>query len=112
LVGALFASVNTRSGGFDTVGIGNMRDATLVVMCVLMFIGGAPASTAGGIKTTTFAAIIAALRAELRGGEPELGGRALAPEVLRKAIAVLVMMSGLLLVFIILLTLTEELPFL
>ncbi|HEY8376099.1 MAG TPA: potassium transporter TrkG [Nannocystis sp.] len=107
-----FASVMTRSGGLNTVDIGAMRDATLLVMCVLMFIGGSPASVAGGIKTTTFATVIAALRAELRGREPELAGRALAPEVLRKAIAVLVMMSGLLLVIVLLLTLTEDLPFL
>nr|WP_276599673.1 potassium transporter TrkG [Nannocystis sp. SCPEA4] len=109
---ALFISANTRSGGLDTVGVGGMRDATLLVLCVLMFIGGAPASTAGGIKTTTFATVVAALRAELRGREPELGGRALAPEVLRKATAVLVMMGGLLMAFVLLLSLTEDLPFL
>ncbi|MDC0723257.1 TrkH family potassium uptake protein [Nannocystis bainbridge] len=109
---ALFISANTRSGGLDTVGVGAMRDATLLVLCVLMFIGGAPASTAGGIKTTTFATVVATLRAELRGREPELGGRALSPEVVRKATAVLVMMSGLLMAFILLLSLTEDLPFL
>nr|WP_276603139.1 potassium transporter TrkG [Nannocystis pusilla] len=109
---ALFISANTRSGGLDTVGVGGMRDATLLVLCVLMFIGGAPASTAGGIKTTTFATVVATLRAELRGREPELGGRALAPEVVRKATAVLVMMSGLLMAFVLLLSLTEDLPFL
>lgn len=112
LLAALFASVNTRTAGFNTVDIAVMRDATLLVMCVLMFIGGSPASTAGGIKTTTFAAVVAALRAELRGRDPELSGRALVPEVLRKAIAVLVMMLGVLLVITLLLTLTESQPFL
>jgi trk system potassium uptake protein TrkH len=112
VMAALFASVNTRSGGLNTVDIGAMRDATLLISCVLMFIGGSPMSTAGGIKTTTFATVVAALRAALRGREPELSGRALVPEVLRKAIAVLVMMTGLLLVFTLLLTLTEDQPFL
>jgi trk system potassium uptake protein TrkH len=112
VMAALFASVNTRSGGLNTVDIGAMRDATLLVSCVLMFIGGSPMSTAGGIKITTFATVVAALRAELRGREPELSGRALVPEVLRKAIAVILMMSGLLLVFTLLLTLTEDQPFL
>jgi len=109
---ALFASVNARTAGFNTVDLGAMRDASLLILCVLMFIGGSPASTAGGIKTTTFAAVIAALRAELRGRDPELAGRALLPEVLRKAIAVLVMMIGTLLVITLLLTLTESQPFL
>lgn len=112
VMAALFASVNTRSGGLNTVDIGAMRDATLLISCVLMFIGGSPMSTAGGIKTTTFATVVAALRAELRGREPELSGRALLPEVLRKAIAVILMMTGLLLVFTLLLTLTENQPFL
>jgi trk system potassium uptake protein TrkH len=111
LLAALFASVNTRTAGFNTVDIAAMRDATLLVTCVLMFIGGAPMSTAGGIKTTTFAAVVAALRGELRGREPELGGRAVPPEVLRKAIAVVMMMGGLALLITLLLTLTEEQPF-
>ncbi|MBL9101121.1 MAG: TrkH family potassium uptake protein [Myxococcales bacterium] len=108
---ALFASVNTRSAGFNTVDIGAMRDASLLLMCVLMFIGGSPMSTAGGVKTTTLAAVVATLRGELRGREPELADRALTPGALRKAIAVLVMMSGILLAVVVLLTLTEDQPF-
>jgi trk system potassium uptake protein TrkH len=108
---ALFASVNTRSGGWNTVDVAAMRDATLIVMCVLMFIGGSPASVAGGIKTTTAAVVFATLRGELRGHEPELGGRAIAPEALRKAIAVTVMSAGIILTVILLLTLTEDQPF-
>ncbi len=111
LLTALFASVNTRSGGLAVVDIGLMKDATLLLMCALMFIGGSPASTAGGIKTTTAAVVFATLRGELRGREPELGGRAIAPEALRKAIAVSAMSIGIVLVLILLLTLTEDQPF-
>lgn len=111
LLAALFASVNTRTAGFNSVDIAAMRDATLLVTCVWMFIGGAPTSTAGGIKVTTFAAVVAALRGELRDREPALGGRAVPPEVLRKAIAVVMMMAGLALVVTLLLTLTEDQPF-
>lgn len=67
---ALFASVNARTAGFNTVDLGAMRDASLLILCVLMFIGGSPASTAGGIKTTTFAAVIAALRAGATPSSP------------------------------------------
>ena len=108
---ALFASVNTRSSGFNTVDLAVMRDATLMVMCILMFIGGSPASTAGGIKTTTAAVVFATQRGELRGREPELGGRAVAPEALRKAIAVTAMSLAIVLTVILLLTLTEDKPF-
>ena len=112
LFAALFAAINTRTSGFNTVDLGAMKDATLLIMCVLMFIGGSPASTAGGIKTTTAAVLFATLRGELRGREPELGGRAIAPEALRKAVAVAAMSLGIVLTVVLLLTLTEDQPFL
>lgn len=111
VLAALFASVNTRTSGFNTVDLVVMKDATLMIMCVLMFIGGSPASTAGGIKTTTAAVVFATLRAELRGREPELGGRAIAPDALRKAIAVSAMSLAIVLTVILLLTLTEDQKF-
>ncbi len=111
VLAALFASVNTRTSGFNTVDIGAMRDATLLIMCVLMFIGGSPTSTAGGIKTTTAAVIAAALRAELRARDPELLGRALPAELLRKATAVAALSLVIVLVVVLALTLTEDLPF-
>jgi trk system potassium uptake protein TrkH len=111
VLGALFASVNARTAGFNTVDLGAMRDATLLLLCALMFIGGSPASTAGGIKTTTAAVVMATLRGELRGREPELGGRAIAAEVLRKAIAVSALSLLIVLTVVLLLTLTEDQPF-
>ena len=111
VLAALFASVNTRTSGFNTVDLVVMKDATLMIMCVLMFIGGSPASTAGGIKTTTAAVVFATLRAELRGREPELAGRAIAPDALRKAIAVSAMSLAVVLTIILLLTLTEDQKF-
>ncbi|EHQ87927.1 TrkH family potassium uptake protein [Desulfosporosinus youngiae] len=57
VMAAFFQSV-TRTCGFNTVDIASMRDTTLLTMMVLMFIGASPASTGGGIKTTTFLAIV------------------------------------------------------
>ncbi|HEY0134136.1 MAG TPA: potassium transporter TrkG, partial [Nannocystis sp.] len=111
VLAALFASVNTRTSGFNTVDLVVLKDSTLMIMCVLMFIGGSPASTAGGIKTTTAAVVFATLRAELRGREPELGGRAIAADALRKAIAVSAMSLAVVLTVILLLTLTEDQKF-
>lgn len=52
---AFFHSVSARSGGFNTIDLAGLTPAALFVLLVLMWIGGAPASTAGGVKTTTVA---------------------------------------------------------
>lgn len=52
---ALFQSVTARTAGFNTIDFGLLTNSTLVMTILLMFVGGSPGSTAGGIKTTTFA---------------------------------------------------------
>ncbi|UXR78026.1 MULTISPECIES: potassium transporter TrkG [unclassified Staphylococcus] len=54
---AIFQSVTTRTAGFNSVDIGNISTPTSLLFMMLMFIGGAPLSTAGGIKVTTFALV-------------------------------------------------------
>lgn len=111
MLAALFHSINTRTSGFNTVDVAAFGPTTLLWTCVLMFIGGSPGSTAGGIKTTTVATILATLRGELRGREPQLGHRAIAPEVFRRATAVAAISSGIVLVSVTALTLSEDQPF-
>ena len=67
ITAALFQSVTARTAGFNTVDIGLLPQASLLLLIILMFIGGSPASCAGGIKTTAFAISLAELRARLRG---------------------------------------------
>jgi len=84
-----FHSVQTRTAGFNSVDIGLMRDETWVGMDVLMFIGGGPAGTAGGIKVTTFAVLFFIMLAELRGeGAVNVFGKRLSRAVHRQAITV------------------------
>ena len=64
---ALFQSVTARTAGFNTVTIGYLPLGSLMVLTILMFIGGSPASCAGGIKTTAFAISWAEVRARIRG---------------------------------------------
>lgn len=64
---SLFQSVTCRTAGFNTVDIGALRDSTLSVMMLLMFIGGSPGSIAGGIKTTTFAVISGMVVSKFKG---------------------------------------------
>ncbi|MGV3505264.1 MAG: TrkH family potassium uptake protein [Adhaeribacter sp.] len=58
LVAALFGSVTPRTAGFNTVNMAQLTVPTILIYLLLMWIGGSPASTAGGIKTTTFAVAI------------------------------------------------------
>lgn len=64
---AFFLSAMTRSGGFSVVEIGDLNGSSLIVGCMLMFVGGGSASTAGGIKVTTLAVLALAVWSEAKG---------------------------------------------
>ncbi|MBE6678150.1 MAG: potassium transporter KtrB [Ruminococcaceae bacterium] len=86
---SLFQSVTTRTAGFFTVAQENLRVPTATLCLVLMFIGGSPVGTAGGVKTVTFAVLIMTAVASLRGKDGiELFGRRLKPQAVNKAVAV------------------------
>jgi potassium uptake TrkH family protein len=99
VINAFFHSSMSRTAGFNAVDVGEMEHATLLGTCVLMFIGGGSAGTAGGIKVTTFAVLGAAILAEVRG-EPSSGifRRKLAPHVLRQALTVALLGVGLVMI--------------
>ncbi len=109
---ALFSSVTTRTAGFNTLDFGAFGAPALLATMGLMFIGGSPSSTAGGIKTTAAATLFATFVGEMRGHEPRLSGRRLAPETVRRASAVATLGLIALGVVVFALTLTEDLPFL
>jgi len=83
---ALFQSVTARTAGFNTVDIGALPLASLMLIVLLMFVGGSPGSCAGGIKTTTFTLWLAKLWGFLEGGKwPRLFGRHIPGEIGRRA---------------------------
>ncbi|WP_263118878.1 potassium transporter TrkG [Cellulomonas sp. RIT-PI-Y] len=89
LLASLFAGVMPRSGGFATVDVSQMHESTWLLHDALMFVGGGSASTAGGIKVTTLAVMLLAIRAEARGDrDVEAYGRRIPREALQVAIAV------------------------
>ena len=89
LLAGFFHSVQTRTAGFNSVDIGLMRDETWLGMDILMFIGGGPAGTSGGIKVTTFAVLFFIMVTELRGeGAVNIFGKRLSRAVHRQAITV------------------------
>ncbi|MFH8371454.1 TrkH family potassium uptake protein [Streptomyces sp. NPDC018031] len=110
LLNGFFTSAMTRTAGFNTIDTGALEPATLLFTCMLMFIGGSSAGTAGGIKITTFAVLAAAIVAEVRGERQSvIMGRRLAPHVLRQALTVALLGVGLVIGgTMVLLTLTDE----
>jgi trk system potassium uptake protein TrkH len=67
VLASILQSVTCRTAGFNSVDIGSLRQTTLLVMIVLMFIGGSPGSIAGGVKTTTFGVMVSMIIAKFRG---------------------------------------------
>lgn len=89
LMAGFFQAVMPRTAGFNSVDIAAMNTGTLLGSDVLMFIGGGSGSTAGGIKITTFAVLVAVIMSEVRGDEHPVGfSRRLPPEAQRQALTV------------------------
>lgn len=87
---AFFQSVTTRTAGFASVPQQDLTNASSVVSLMLMFIGGSPVGTAGGVKTVTFVVVIfAALSAIKNEDEVSLFSRRIAKQSISKAVAVL-----------------------
>ncbi|MRK02419.1 TrkH family potassium uptake protein [Aeromicrobium sp. S22] len=89
LVTGIEGGIMPRSGGLNSFDWGAVRPETLNMGTILMFIGGGSASTAGGIKITTFLLLAYVIWAELRG-DPEItvGARSIGPRVARTAITI------------------------
>lgn len=89
LLFSLFQSVTTRTAGFATVPQENLNETTAFICMLLMFIGGSPAGTAGGIKTVTAAVLICSAYSTIKGrNRVNLFSRSIAPEAVSKALAV------------------------
>jgi trk system potassium uptake protein TrkH len=89
VMASYFHAVTPRTSGFDTIDIGTVSGPGLMLLMFLMFVGGSPGSTAGGIKTTTLATLMTSLAAFCRGREEvECFGRTIAKEVIDKALVV------------------------
>ena len=86
---SVFQSVTTRTAGFATLPQENITNASATVCLLLMFIGGSPVGTAGGIKTVTFAVLIMSALCSIRNKEDtELFGRQITKQAISKAVAV------------------------
>lgn len=92
ILSSLFQSVTLRTAGFNTVDISALGDGTCAVMIVFMLIGGAPGSTAGGMKVTTFAILLfSMLSVFFKKKEVRIGNRSITEENVKTAAAVFMM---------------------
>ena len=91
ILASLFQVVSPRTAGYNTIELSQMYDSTKFLTIILMFIGGAPASTAGGLKITTFAIIIISVYCLFKQrSEIEVFGRTIPFKNLNKALVSLV----------------------
>jgi trk system potassium uptake protein len=111
VLNAFFCSVSPRTAGFSTIDIGQMTTVSLFFTLVLMFIGGASASTAGGIKVNTFGVLIATIISLFRGrSHVNAFGREFLNQQIFRAMALLVLSLALVAFVVLLLSVTENLP--
>jgi trk system potassium uptake protein TrkH len=113
VLAAFFQAVTPRTSGFNTLHVASLTEPTLALLIVLMFIGGSPGGTAGGIKTTTFVAPLAVIWSSIRGTpEPVLFGRRLPGAVVNKAVTLALLAVAFIMTMTIALALSEGVPFL
>jgi trk system potassium uptake protein TrkH len=109
VLGALFQSITARTAGFNTVDISSLSTSSRLVLMMLMFVGGSPGSTAGGIKTVTLAVIIITAVAALRKRwEVEMFKRSIRIVVVGRAITVTLLFVAVLFGAILVLSITEN----
>ena len=113
LWGAFFQGVTPRTAGFNTLDYSVMENPTLIFTMLLMFIGGSPGSTAGGIKTATFFVLAASAWSMVRGyGELTIFGRRVSTQTAMKADTVVLLSSGIVIAALFFLSITESIELL
>lgn len=109
ITASMFQAVVPRTAGFNSIDIGGLTKATSFLMIILMFIGGSPGSTAGGIKTTTFGVIILTIYSILKGkSDVDVFRKRIPYELIFRALAVLGISLFLVVFVTMILTLTES----
>lgn len=113
LLGSYFQSVTPRTAGYNTIDMSSLQDATIFFMVILMFIGASPASTGGGVKTSTITILMAAIWALVTGKhDAELFKRRIPKDTIYKAFSVFFLAATLVIIVTMMMSITESAPFL
>jgi trk system potassium uptake protein TrkH len=106
---SLFMSVTPRTAGYNTIPLDQMTMPSKLVTIILMFIGASPGSTGGGIKTTTYALLIMAIIAVVRGrSDTELMGKRIPNDIVLRALSIAAISLTLVIVDVFVLSITEH----
>ena len=90
ILSSFFQSVTPRTAGFNTVDIGSLTNATILLMLVLMFIGASPGSTGGGVKTTSAALLVMLMWNRLKGNlDLNIFNRTIPREIVSRSISII-----------------------
>lgn len=108
---SVFQSVTARTAGYNTIDMASLREGTLLILIILMYIGASPSSMGGGIKTTTLAVIICSIASTVFGHkEVHVFGRQIPQNAKGKAFTIASVSLLLILVVTILLSFIEQVP--
>jgi trk system potassium uptake protein TrkH len=111
-LGAMFLSVTPRTAGFNTVATGALKQSSLFIIIILMFIGASPGSTGGGIKTTTFGVMLVTLKNMITGKEDmEVYNRRFEKKIVYEAFTITMLAAGLVILVTTLLLVIEDFQF-
>lgn len=109
---ALFQSVTTRTAGYNTINQGAMTNGSKFFTTILMFIGGSPGSTAGGIKTVTFGILLLSVIAVIRGStDVNVFTHRIALALVLRSVTVLLIGAAIVMAGTMILCVCEEAPF-
>lgn len=114
ILSSIFASVSPRTAGFNSIPLDKMTTAGIFLTIILMFIGGSPGSTAGGLKTTTAVLLFMTVVSVVRGREEtEIFQKRIDKELVYKAFAISVISMALVITVTMILSITEkpDIPF-
>ena len=112
VLASYFQSVTLRTAGFASVDMASLNNATKFLMSAIMFIGGSPAGTAGGIKTVTFAIIVLYIRA-LRKGENQVHcmNKTISEPIVKRSLTIVLISFSIALTGLFLLSIFENIDF-
>jgi len=112
ILAALFQSVTPRTAGFNTIPLDKMTDGSKFLTIIFMFIGGSPAGTAGGVKTVTVGVLFFAVLSVVRSkDDTEIFDKRIPEDIVKRALAVIMISFAVVLSVTIILTITESFTF-
>lgn len=112
ILASFFQSVTLRTAGFATLDMASLYDPTKLLMCMIMFIGGSPAGTAGGIKTVTFVIILLYIHSLVLGSDHvKVMKRMISDQIVKRALTIGIVSFFISIIGLLILSMTENMEF-